>query len=101
MRNGVSPSLPQHRLRLGRRARRHRQNHPDAQIERAPVIVLRNIADPPQHFEQARGSSTTRYRSRPESLGSMRGVLSVIPPPVMCAAPRSSPAAISARIGFR
>ena len=35
------------------------------------------------------------------SFGRMRGVLSVIPPPVMCAAPRSRPAAINARIGFK
>jgi len=33
--------------------------------------------------------------------GSMRGVLSVMPPPVMCAAPLSSLAAISARMGFK
>jgi PAS domain-containing protein len=33
--------------------------------------------------------------------GSMRGVLSVMPPPVICAAPRSSPAAARTRMGFR
>ena len=37
----------------------------------------------------------------PSPLGRMRGVLSVMPPPVMCAAPFSKPASCSARSGFR
>ena len=41
-------------------------------------------------FEDAAGPSTPSCRSRrARPLGSMRGVLSVIPPPVMCAAPLS------------
>ena len=33
--------------------------------------------------------------------GSIRGVLSVMPPPVICAAPRINPASCNKRIGFK
>ena len=70
---------------------RNREDHADAQIERAPVIVLRNIADASQFFETAAESAKLPVSIAAASpFGSMRGVLSVMPPPVMCAAPRSS-----------
>ena len=78
--------------RRARRIRRAHDDQPDAHVERPQHVVVGHAAGPLQPLEERRHpprrASIARVRC---PAGSMRGRLSVMPPPVMCAMPLMQP----------
>ena len=97
-RAGLAGARQQRRARARRRRGAHDDDQADAHVERAEHLVARDARRAAAAAGRAAARPTRADRSRPRSpSGRMRGRFSVMPPPVMCAMPLTSPRSSSGR----